>query len=169
MKEQKININTERQINEFARELGLVILDLSLHGAAGNKVLEVITDNENEGVSLELLTTLSRKINEFIDENETGIIGNFRLEVTSPGVDYPLKHEWQFRKNVGRLLLIKYKDSIGNQVNGLFRLLDIDNSDLIVVEHKPSPKGHKAKLNDKAEGIRLLMNCIERAVVEVEF
>ena len=36
------------------------------------------------------------------------IDGEYVLEVSSPGVERPIKEDWQFRKNIGREILINY-------------------------------------------------------------
>ena len=49
---------------------------------------------------------LTRQIQHLIDEKRL-LDEDFRLEVSSPGLDYPLREEWQFAKNVGRLLKVQ--------------------------------------------------------------
>ncbi len=53
------------------------------------------------GVTIEECALLSRKLS-FVMEEEVWIEGAYNLEVSSPGVDAPLKFGWQFEKNIGR-------------------------------------------------------------------
>ena len=58
-----------------------------------------------EGVTIEECALLSRKLGHHMEENEW-IEEAYNLEVSSPGLDYPLTHGWQFKKNVGRQIKV---------------------------------------------------------------
>ena len=67
-------------------------------------VLKCVIDAEKP-VDLDLTTTISRAI------NDSGILdelypNGMALHVSSAGVDTPLKHDYQYRKNIGRVISI---------------------------------------------------------------
>ena len=67
-------------------------------------VLKCVIDAEKP-VDLHLTTTISRAI------NDSGILdelypNGMALHVSSAGVDTPLKHDYQYRKNIGRVISI---------------------------------------------------------------
>ena len=67
-------------------------------------VVNCIIDAENP-VDLDLTTTVSRAINDsgILDkEYPEGMV----LHVSSAGIDTPLKHDYQYRKNIGRVINI---------------------------------------------------------------
>ena len=74
-----------------------------------NNAIEIIADAD-EGMSLEKCRNLSRTIENAIDEVQ--ILGDdYTLEVSSPGVDRPLKFPRQYTKHIGRTLEIALTDT----------------------------------------------------------
>jgi ribosome maturation factor RimP len=69
-----------------------------------------MVDADN-GIGIDEFSEISRKLSGLLDES--GLIdGKYSLEVSSPGIDQPLKSVRQYRKNVGRKLKIKSKGEI---------------------------------------------------------
>ncbi len=77
----------------------LFLIDLSI--SESNKIMVVI-DGDN-GVTLQDCIEVSRAIEHNLDREEV----DFSLEVASAGATAPLKTPRQFRKNIGRNLLVK--------------------------------------------------------------
>jgi ribosome maturation factor RimP len=143
---------------------GIVLLELRRRGQRNTTVLEVIVDSE-KGVSLDDVTELTRWISALLDEHEEEIPGRYRLEVSSAGLDRPLEYDWQFRKNIGRLIKLTFDDEAGTRRSDLFRLMGIDSHGVSV-----APKGKQKKGAKPEESlITIPHERIKRAVVEPEF
>ncbi len=56
--------------------------------------------------------------------------GDFSLEVSSPGLDEPLKLHRQYKKNIGRQVELVFQD--GSRIEG--RLLEVSEDGIIVEE-----------------------------------
>lgn len=95
-----------RKIAETAEKRGCLLVDVTFRGSNNNPVVEIYVDNE-EGVTIELCSDISREINEII-ENEELLAANFRLDVSSPGVDRPLKFLQQYKKHLNRNFEVAY-------------------------------------------------------------
>jgi len=67
-------------------------------------------------------------------------LGDFSLELSSPGLDEPLKLARQYRKNIGRNVELLLQD--GSVRTG--RLIDM-NEEGIIVEELPARNGHGFK------------------------
>ncbi len=80
----------------------LVLLDFVVN--ASQSKVQIIIDG-SEPVDLKMTTRIARSVRDsgFLDE---AYPGGFQLEVTSPGLDAPLKHPVQFKKNIGRTVLV---------------------------------------------------------------
>ena len=66
----------------------------------------------DSGLPIERCTKINRRLYKVIEEMGLYPDGNFSLEVSSPGIDEPLKLHRQFVKNTGRNLeVIKNDDS----------------------------------------------------------
>lgn len=147
--------------DEIARR-GMVLLDLKRRGERGSTVIEVIVDSE-EGVKLDELTELSRWTSALLDESEETIPGRYKLEVSSAGLDRPLEHLWQYRKNIGRLLKVTFDDESGTRKTELFRLVDLHDDVLTVAPKKNRPK------KESEEVLTIPLARVTRAVVEPQF
>lgn len=97
---------------EFIRDLlegelaqrGLFLVEVLVTPA--NKI--VVYLDSLQGVTLEECMQVSRFLENRLDRNEE----DFELEVSSPGLDKPLKLPVQFEKNVGRMLDVVKSDGI---------------------------------------------------------
>ena len=70
------------------------------------------------------------------DENLISLFPNgFRLEVGTPGVGSELKHSFQYKKNIGRDITLKYLESDGGSISRIFKLIGSDESG-VNVENK---------------------------------
>lgn len=80
----------------------------SFKGAAG-KVL-VIVDGD-KGIGIDDCAELSRDLSKSLDE--TNLIPQaFNLEVSTPGLDQPLKSKRQYVKNIGRNVRVRLADKM---------------------------------------------------------
>ena len=78
--------------------------DLELVGHGKGRVLRVTVDGE--GVNIDRLADLSRGLSRVLD-NETGLEGQYQLEVSSPGLERKLKRPTHFGKSIGREIVTK--------------------------------------------------------------
>src|SRR5438105_3921834 len=111
----------ERQVRDEVAQRGLVLLDLKQRGERGSTVIEVIVDAEERSVALDELGQLSRSISAILDAVEEQLPSRYRLEVSTAGLARPLEHPWQFRKNVGRLMKLTFRDEAGTVQTEVFR------------------------------------------------
>lgn len=71
--------------------------------------IKVFLDADN-GLSIDKCVKLNRAMYRIIEEKAWYPDGNFSLEVSSPGVDEPLKLIRQYKKNIGRSVSVKLND-----------------------------------------------------------
>lgn len=102
----------------------------------GNNI-QVILDADT-GVSIDKCVEYNRRMYKEIEEAGLFAEGDFALEVSSAGVDEPLKMDRQYRKNIGRQVEVVLKD--GTRREG--RLSAADEAGLVIEETKgKSPSG----------------------------
>ncbi|WP_255481331.1 ribosome maturation factor RimP [Pontibacter sp. Tf4] len=92
----------------------LFIVDVAVSDSAVRPKITVLADGE-QGITIDQCATISRRINAKIAET-FGEELSYVLEVSSPGVDFPLTQPKQFMRNVGRNLKLKLQD--GTEVTG---------------------------------------------------
>ncbi len=98
-------------IGQCVEKCGAHLIDTVLRGKGGTRVIEVYVDSER-GISTDQCSEISREI---LREIESGVLvdGTYRLEVSSPGIDRPLRFSWQYPKHVGRSLQMKVRTTNG--------------------------------------------------------
>jgi ribosome maturation factor RimP len=113
------------------------IVEMTLKsGKASLLLLRVDTD---AGISMEACTDVSRKLNDWLFENPELIPGNYRIEVSSPGVGSPLRLTRQYPANIGRSLRVVQKDK--SEWEGILR--EVTGTGIAL--ELPAPKGMKKK------------------------
>ncbi len=90
----------------------------------------------NQGVSIERLVQFNRRLYRQLEEEGMYPDGNFSLEVSSPGLDEPLKLHRQYIKNIGRY--VEVTDLEGGKREG--KLLSADDAAIVVEETKGKGK-----------------------------
>ncbi len=105
-----MNLSTEN-IKEIAENVinnsGYFLIDFSVRGFAKNTVIEIFIDGENY-ISADDCSKVSREINNRLS-NLIQQQDNYRLDVSSPGVDKPLKFIQQFPKHLNKKFELSYK------------------------------------------------------------
>jgi ribosome maturation factor RimP len=154
-------------IARVARSHGLEIFDLQLRREPIGIVLRVVIDRPatgrvetpEESVGIEDCQRVSQDLSALLDvEDEFGhleLSDNYTLEVSSPGLDRPLRNEADFRRFEGRLAKIVTTEPIERQSAFAGRLKGIDAGSVLLEEGR---KIHRVPL-DK----------IKRANLDVEF
>lgn len=84
----------------------------------------------DQGISIEKCVQYNRALYKKLEEAAIFPPGDFSLEVSSPGLDEPLKLHRQYKKNIGRQVELVLQD--GSKVEG--RLIEVSEDGVIVEE-----------------------------------
>ena len=109
-------MNTDQQIgrleglvNEILdHEDGYFLVDIRIKPTNN---IKVFLDGDF-GVSIEKCVSVNRKLYKLLEEKEIYPNGDFSLEVSSPGLDEPLKLHRQYIKNINRPVEVTLKDGV---------------------------------------------------------
>jgi len=116
-----------------AEELGLEVVDLVLRGPRGRQMLRVDVDRPGPlGVTLDDCQRVSEQLAAGLDDADL-MPGAYTLEVSSPGLDRPLRTADDYRRNRGRHVAIEVQDeaSATRTIEG--RLIE-HNADHVLLE-----------------------------------
>ena len=86
-----------------ARQVELV--DLACYPGGGRMLVRCLVDTPS-GITLEKLSGLNRAIGAVLDEHDA-VPGRYLLEVSSPGLDRPLKSGTDFERIIGRRIRVQ--------------------------------------------------------------
>jgi ribosome maturation factor RimP len=98
--------------------------------------IKVFIDGD-QGISIEKLVQYNRRLYRQLEEENFYPNGDFSLEVSSPGLDEPLKLHRQYLKNIGRFVEITDKEDV--KMEG--KLISATETGIVVEETKG--KGRK--------------------------
>lgn len=119
-------------IADACKAVGVELVELDQFQAGKRKVIRLYIDKP-EGVTIGDCTEVSRQLSAALDVDEEIISGAYTLEVSSPGLDRPLKSTSDFQRNVGRFLRITR--STGKPVTGILQSVDEQNVTLDLKGH----------------------------------
>lgn len=134
------------------------VVEVAISEKGGKKLLSILVDSDS-GVTIRVCSKISRAVSEEIEAKEL-MPDAYILEVSSPGVDYPLSSKRQFQKNIGRSLKITLNE--GAEVLG--KLIEVNETGL-KLEVAKKEKGKKAT----EEEVQVSFENMKKSIVQVSF
>jgi ribosome maturation factor RimP len=107
---------------QVAEEQGVELFGIELLGR-GKVLLRVFIDKDG-GVTLDDCQRFSKSLGIVLDV-ENPIPGSYKMEVSSPGLDRPLRNLKDYEKNTGKLARVITKEKIENRNFFIGRILGI--------------------------------------------
>ena len=91
---------TEKLLDPIIKEHQFEMVDVEWVKEAGNYYLRVYADKEG-GITIDDCELISRALSDLLDQHDF-ISENYILEVSSPGLDRPLKKDKDFARSIGK-------------------------------------------------------------------
>jgi ribosome maturation factor RimP len=115
----------ESHLNGILPEFDAYLVDVHLNRGHRRLVVQVLVDTD-AGITIGQCAEISRRLGKILDE-DTKVDGSYELEVSSPGIDRPLKLLRQYRKNVGRTFRVTKNDAgARGQIEGTLEAVEGD-------------------------------------------
>src|SRR5271170_3834353 len=125
--------------------------------------IKVFLDGDS-GISIEKCVQYNRALYKQIEETNFFNGADFSLEVSSPGLDEPLRLLRQYKKNVGRLVEVQLLD--GSIRIG--RLVEVTEDGLVVEENKGKKgPGHQGIRKPDLVNLAVSFNNIKTTKIQV--
>ena len=158
-----LSMNTETQIEAIKQKLNELMAAHPTHFLVEIRIkptnnIKVFIDAD-EGINLAVLIQYNRKLYKLIEETALYPDGDFSLEVSSPGLDEPLKINRQYQKNIGRFVDVLLNDA--SKKEG--RLIEA-TEDGIIIEYETG-KGKKKELKQET----ILFTDIKNTKIQIKF
>jgi ribosome maturation factor RimP len=144
-----------------AHTYGLEIFDVQFRREATGMVLRILIDRPGraataeESVSVEDCAHVSRDLSALLDVEDI-VPAAYTLEVSSPGLDRPLRHADDYRRFAGRQAKIVMREAVDGQTFFKGRLAGVDGQAVLI-------DGEDGRRHQVPFGV------ITRANLEVEF
>ncbi len=127
---QSVTQLTEQVVTPILSEMNLELVDVEYVKEGKNWYLRVYIDSEN-GVDIEDCQLVSEQLSKKLDEHDP-IQQSYYLEVSSPGVERPLKKAEHFKKAVGKQVHIATYEPIEGHKTFEGKLIQFDGETAIV-------------------------------------
>ncbi len=120
--------------------------------------IKVFVEGDN-GITIEKCVKFNRSLYKRLEESGLFPNGDFSLELSSPGVDEPLKGSRQYNRNIGKFVEVVFND--GSKKEG--KLLQVAEADIII--EQTTGKGKKTVVQQ----LVIPFNNIKTTTVQIKF
>jgi len=145
----------ERRVNELLNEMpGYFLVEVSIRPTNNIKVYV----DADQGAAIDQLSKINRALYKWVEENLFPN-GDFSIEVSSPGLDEPLKLERQYLKNIGRFVEVLLKNGIKKEG----KLVNAADNEIVIEEEKG--QGKKKELIEH----KILKQEIKTTKIQIKF
>lgn len=104
------------------------LVDIVLRHDRGTRLVQIFLDTDR-GITIAECAEVSRDLGRMIDAE--GIFqSSYRLEVSSPGIDRPLRYLRQYKKNIGRRFKVTYLKN-GERASFVGKLVAVSENTLL--------------------------------------
>ncbi len=102
LKKEEIRKIIENEISE----MGFELVDIKVNISSNSSYIRIFVD-KSEGVTISECAKINNSISDLIFRKDL-FPKNYQLEVSSPGLDRPLKSKRDFQRNISRNILLEY-------------------------------------------------------------
>lgn len=134
------------------------VVDVVLSTKPGSKRVLVLVDGD-QGISIDDCAELSRAMSTQLDEDDTWEDA-YTLEVSTPGLDQPLKLKRQYVKNRGREVKVMTKDK--QWIAG--KLVEVSEDSITLLRSMTNEKKQKEE-----QTVTINFDQLEKTLVQVSF
>ena len=148
----------EELLEPFLENGRIFVVSVQIPAGRITKKILILIDSD-AGIMVDECADISRKLGDKIEE--IGLFEDpYTLEVSSPGVDFPLSSQRSYQKNVGRILKVLQQD--GTETTG--KLEAVTQTHITIAEERKKKKKDEVVLPASIEIIN-----IKKAQVQIVF
>jgi ribosome maturation factor RimP len=148
-------IGVEKKLSELLTELpGYFLVEISVKPTNNIKVFV----DADQGAAIDQLSRINRALYKWVEENLFPN-GDFSIEVSSPGLDEPLKLDRQYQKNIDRMVEVVLKNGLKKEG----KLVSVSENEIVIEEEKG-----KGKKKEVVQHI-ILKEEIKTTKVQIKF
>lgn len=149
MKRKDIENLTFKIVEPIVEELQMELVDIEYIKEGPNMYLRVYIDKDG-GVTLDDCQEVSQQVSQELDEKDP-IAENYFLEISSPGIDRPLKNDKDLKRSIGKDVEVNLYKTIDGTKMITGKLLNYDDENIYIeyesLEEKSIDRNVISKIN----------------------
>src|SRR3989338_925276 len=115
---------------DYIKERGIEIVDIAFRREQQGLVLRILADKP-EGIKISECEEFNNFLSEALDEDSV-IKDGYILEISSPGLDRPMKTDKDFEHAMGKALEITTFEAIDSRKTHAGRLIGMDKDNIVI-------------------------------------
>lgn len=153
MKNKDLILKVDTLISPTIESMGYELIETEYLNENGRWILRLYVDNPDRGINLEDCQKISHSVGSVLDVEDV-IPGRYNLEVSSPGLERPVRKEKDFQRFAGSTVKIRTVEKIGDRKNFTGMIEKAENGIVTVFDSGqkfeiPIEKIVKARLHDE--------------------
>ncbi|MEA2521241.1 MAG: ribosome maturation factor RimP [Actinomycetota bacterium] len=124
-------IDVEALVTPVIQASGFDVVEVTFGRESGSRVLRITVDRPGEALDLDTIAQLAEKVSRRLDL-EGFAPGPYRLEVSSPGIERPLRQQRDFERFLGWQVKVKSHGLIENVRNHSGELVSADVEAIVI-------------------------------------
>lgn len=144
----------ETLIMPCIRELSAELVELNLKKRGRTVVVGIIADKPDGGITVAECAHINKKVVRALEKRQS-FGGDYVVEVSSPGLDRPLKTSKDFARALGRKVRVHLLDAVGEKMECLGEVAGVQENQILIAEGDETviiPLTHIAKAVQVIEG-----------------
>lgn len=121
-------------VEDIVASENIYLVDFEVKGSKSRPKIFIYIDTM-DGVTIDQCEKVNRMVQAELDALEDFPM-EYSLDVSSPGIDKPLKFLWQYKKNIGRNVRVSFNDSNGQTRTEEGQLLMVKDNSILVQFNK---------------------------------
>ncbi|MBI2238665.1 MAG: ribosome maturation factor RimP [Actinobacteria bacterium] len=123
-------MDVEALVRPVVESAGLELVEVTFRKEGGRRILRVTVDREG-GVDLDTISQTSERVSRRLDL-EGFEPGPYSLEVSSPGIERPLRSPLDFERRVGERVKVKTAQPVGGSRTHAGALVSADAEAIVI-------------------------------------
>ncbi len=123
-------MDAEALVRPVVESAGLELWDVTFGKEEGRMVLRVTVDRDG-GIDVDTISEMSERLSRRLDLEDFGR-GRYRLEVSSPGLERPLRQPRHFQRSVGEQVKVKTVEPVAGSKIHAGALVSADAEAIVI-------------------------------------
>lgn len=151
-------------VMEVCQREGCIFYEMDFLGTGQGRTLRVYIDKDT-GAGIDDCSNVSKALNLRLDVEDLVPGGAYHLEVSTPGIDRPLRRPWHFEKAIGKKIWVKTSEpfeTFGVQIGRFLKAKQME-------EHLRAVENGVLVFEAKEGEVRIPLASVEKSKIVFEF